>query len=60
MAGQTLAKAISPPLSSPSSQHPHLVRPHTTPAGSGPRGGRGGNGDAGGEVYIGIEQVGLM
>ena len=40
---------------------PHLVRPHNTPAGSGPRGGRGGRvNDAGGEVYIGIEQVGLM
>ena len=36
---------------------PQLVRPHNTPGGSGPRGGRGGSG---GEVYIGIEQVGLL
>ena len=38
----------------------HLVRPHNTPGGSGPRGGSGGRGGAGGEVYIGIEQVGLL
>ena len=41
--------------------HSHqLVRPHNTPGGSGPRGGRGGSCDADGDVYIGIEQVGLM
>ena len=39
---------------------PHLVRPHNTPAGCGPRDGRVGSGDAGGDVHIGIEQVGLM
>ena len=39
---------------------PQLVRPHETPGGSGPRGGRGGSCDAEGDAYIGIRQVVLM